>query len=271
MKRSIASPLLLSILLAAGAHAQDQTSAAPTGKAAPDVTDAPVAADAPAAAGVTYNLGLASDYRYRGISQTRTHPALQGGADWTDPASGWYVGTWLSSITWAKDAGGGGNVEWDIYAGKRGDLGRGFSYDVGMLAYVYPGNDLGDVPGYVDGDTGEVYGQVGYGPVYLKYSNALTNLFGFVDSRYSSYVDLGANLDAGHGVTVILHAGRQHVAHSANASYTDWKAGVSKAWGPTTVTLAWVRTNADPAAYTSAENGKFLGRSGVVVSVLRTF
>jgi uncharacterized protein (TIGR02001 family) len=269
MKRTIASTLALTALLAAaGVHAQEQTAAAPTGKPADSTADS---AAAPAAAGVTWNLGAVTDYRYRGISQTRTHPAIQGGADWTDPASGLYVGTWLSSITWARDAGGGGHVEMDVYAGKRGDLGGGFSYDVGLLGYIYPGNKLGDVPGYVDGDTGELYGQVGYGPVYLKYSNALTNLFGFVDSRYSSYTDLGANLDAGNGFTVILHAGRQHVSHSSNASYTDWKVGVSKAWGPTTATLAWVQTNAQEAAYTSAANGKFLGKNGVVLSVVRTF
>lgn len=264
MKHLIATTLFV---LACPAFAQE-ASPVPTGAGA-DTT--PAAEAAPAAASVSYNLGLISDYRYRGISQTRLHPALQGGADWTDPAGGWYAGTWLSSITWAKDAGGGGHVEVDIYGGKRGTLDNGVSYDVGVLGYVYPGNGLGDVAGYVNGNTGEVYGQLGYGPYYIKYSNALTNLFGFVDSRYSSYVDLGANLDAGNGFTVILHAGRQHVQHSLNASYTDWKLGVGKAWGPTTVTLAAVGTNAAEAAYTSAANGKFLGRKALVLGVVRTF
>jgi len=238
---------------------------------APAVLDAPAAPAAPAAASVSYNLGVISDYRYRGISQTRLHPAVQGGADYTDPASGLYAGTWLSSITWAKDAGGGGHVEMDVYGGKRGELGGGVSYDVGVLGYVYPGNGLGDQPGFVNANTAELYGQLGYGPYYVKYSNALTNLFGFVESRYSSYLDLGANLDAGNGVTVNLHAGRQHVQHSLNASYTDWKIGVSKAWGPTTLSLAAVGTTADEAAYTSARNGKFLGRKALVVGLLRTF
>ena len=238
---------------------------------APAVLEAPAAPAAPAAASVSYNLGVISDYRYRGISQTRLHPAVQGGADYTDPASGLYAGTWLSSITWAKDAGGGGHVEMDVYGGKRGELGGGVSYDVGVLGYVYPGNGLGDQPGFVNANTAELYGQLGYGPYYVKYSNALTNLFGFVESRYSSYLDLGANLDAGNGVTVNLHAGRQHVQHSLNASYTDWKIGVSKAWGPTTLSLAAVGTTADEAAYTSARNGKFLGRKALVVGLLRTF
>jgi len=247
MKTSIA--LLLFLAAANAAHAQDT----------------------PAASSTTWNLGAASDYRYRGISQTRLHPAVQGGVDWVDAGSGLYAGTWLSSISWAKDAGGGGHVEMDVYAGKRGEFAGGFSYDVGVLGYVYPGNGLGGVPGYVNGNTGEVYAQVGTGPYYVKYSNALTNLFGFVDSRYSGYLDIGANLDAGNGITVILHGGRQHVQHSANASYTDWKVGVSRARGATTATLALVATNAQEAAYTSARNGKFLGKNGVTLQVVRTF
>jgi uncharacterized protein (TIGR02001 family) len=236
----------------------------------PPVPEGTTEAAAPASP-VTWNLGVISDYRYRGISQTRLHPAIQGGVDWTDANSGLYAGAWLSSITWAGDAGGGGHVETDLYGGKRGELGGGYTYDVGVLGYIYPGNGLGGVDGFVNGNTGEIYAQVGKGPYYLKYSNALTNLFGFVDSRYSSYLDAGANLDAGNGYTVILHAGRQHVQHSVNASYTDFKVGVSRAWGPVTGTLAFVATNAQEAAYTSARNGKFLGKNGVTLQVVRTF
>ena len=46
---------------------------------------------------ITYNAGLASDYRYRGISQSNLNPALQGGADYTNGSTGVYAGTWLST------------------------------------------------------------------------------------------------------------------------------------------------------------------------------
>ena len=250
--------------LAAGSTALAQ-------EAAPAVPEKAVSGTPAPASPITWNLGGISDYRYRGISQTRLHPAVQGGVDYVDADSGLYAGTWLSSITWARDAGGGGHVEMDVYGGKRGELGGGFNYDVGVLGYIYPGNGLGDLSGFVNGNTGEIYAQLGKGPYYVKYSNALTNLFGFVDSRYSSYLDVGANLDAGSGFTIVLHGGRQHVQHSANASYTDWKVGVSKAWGATTGTLAFVATNAQEAAYTSARNGKFLGKTSLVVGLKKTF
>jgi hypothetical protein len=49
----------------------------------------------------------------------RLDPALQGGADYTHNPTGLYAGTWLSTIKWTKDAGGSGDVEWDIYFGKK--------------------------------------------------------------------------------------------------------------------------------------------------------
>jgi uncharacterized protein (TIGR02001 family) len=55
-------------------------------------------------ADLAFNVGAVSDYRYRGISQTRLKPAVQGGIDYS--IGGFYVGTWASTIKWIKDAGG---------------------------------------------------------------------------------------------------------------------------------------------------------------------
>ncbi|MGH8810134.1 MAG: TorF family putative porin, partial [Noviherbaspirillum sp.] len=134
---------------------------------------------------VSFNASVTSDYRYRGISQTRLKPALQGGADYTHNPSGFYAGTWLSTIKWIKDAGGDSDIEWDVYGGKRGELGADVTYDVGVLTYVYPSNKLNP-----SANTTEIYGQLGYGPAYVKYSHSLTNLFGFVDSEGSGYLDI---------------------------------------------------------------------------------
>jgi uncharacterized protein (TIGR02001 family) len=213
---------------------------------------------------VTFNAAATSDYRYRGISQTRLRPALQGGVDWT--SDGWYAGAWASTIRWTRDAGGDGHVEVDLYAGRRGELAPGLSYDAGVLGYAYPSNGL-----HPDANTLELYGQLGYGPATLKYSHATTNLFGFADSRRSGYLDASANPDLGGGWTLNLHAGRQHVRNHAAASYTDWKAGVAKDVGVVTVALAYVGTNADRIAYASPVNRKFTGRDALVVTVSRAF
>ena len=49
---------------------------------------------------VAFNVGLASEYRYRGISQSRFEPAVSAGADYVHNPSGFYVGAWGSSIKW---------------------------------------------------------------------------------------------------------------------------------------------------------------------------
>ncbi len=219
----------------------------------------------------SFNVAGVSDYRYRGISQTRLQPAVQGGFDYTNNPSGFYAGTWLSTIKWTKDAGGGGDIEWDSYAGLKGEIVKDVSYDVGVLSYVYPSNGLGGVAGYANANTTELYGQLGYGPAYIKYSHAVTNLFGFLDSKNSGYLDIGANIDLVSGMTLNLHAGHQRVKNVSNASYTDWKVGLSKDFGGVTGALALIGTNASESAYASPANGKFLGKRALVVSVSKTF
>jgi uncharacterized protein (TIGR02001 family) len=219
---------------------------------------------------LSFNASLASEYRYRGISQSRLDPALQGGADLVNNPTGLYVGTWLSTIKWIKDTPGGGSTpaEWDIYGGKRGEIVKDVSYDVGGLAYIYVNNKLGDIPGAANANTFEIYGQVGYGPAYAKYSYSLTNLFGFADSHRSGYLDLGANVDVAEGLQVNLHAGHQNVKNNSAASYTDWKVGVTKDFGFASVALAYIGTNTD--AYVGP-NGENLGKKRLVLTATKTF
>ena len=212
---------------------------------------------------VSFNAAVTTDYRYRGISQSRLKPALQGGADYVNNPTGFYLGTWASTIHWIKDAGGDGNIEWDIYGGKKGEIAPGISYDVGGLYYFYPSNKLSP-----SANTFEVYGQLGYGPGYIKYSHSTTNLFGFADSKNSGYLDIGANIEIGTGLMLNLHAGHQKVKHNDAASYTDYKVGVTKDFGFASVSLAAVYANTD--AYFSP-SGKNLGKTGAVLSVSKTF
>ncbi len=218
----------------------------------------------------TFNIAAASEYRYRGISQSRMQPALQGGWDYTNNVHGYYVGTWLSTINWTKDAGGGGEYEWDMYAGKRGEFGDGMSYDVGMLAYLYPGSGLDTVPGFAAAYTNELYAQIGMGPVYVKYSRSITNLFAYPDSRGSGYLDIGANLEMSDGYTLNLHVGHQSVRNTGPASYSDWKIGVTKEVNGVNLSLALIGTNANKAVYYTPE-GKFTGKSSLVLTAVKTF
>lgn len=213
---------------------------------------------------LSYNVGVVSDYRYRGISQSRLEPALQGGIDYADK-SGFYVGAWGSTIKWIKDAGGNANVEVDLYGGYKGAAGD-VSYDVGFLRYEYPRNNLS-----VSANTNEVYGAVSYGPATLKYSHAISNLFGFADSKNSYYVDLSANFDLGSGYTLTPHVGYQSIKNNGDYSYTDYALTLGKDLGNgLSATAAVIGTDTSKDWYYTPA-GKFTGRTGVVVGLKYAF
>jgi uncharacterized protein (TIGR02001 family) len=224
---------------------------------------------------LSFNLGAVTDYRYRGISQTRLNPALQGGADYALPG-GFYVGTWLSTIKWIKDFGGDADVEWDLYGGYKGEIGKDLSYDVGVLGYVYPSavTDAWTANGFKNPNTAEVYGALTYGPGTIKYSHSVTNLFGTPDSKQSGYLDLSATFDV-VGFAVTPHIGYQSVRHASDFSYTDYALTVSKDLAGFILSAAIVGADTKSIngvkAYASPANGKDLGRAGLVLGIKKTF
>jgi len=219
-----------------------------------------------ASAQLAFNVGAVTDYRYRGLSQSQLKPALQGGVDYT--AGGFYVGAWASTIRWVKKSGGDANVEIDLYAGYKGEIAKDFGYDVGVLTYIYPSNKLSP-----SANTTELYGAATLGPATLKYSHSVSNLFGFANSKNSGYLDLSASFDLGDGWSLAPHIGRQRVAHNSLYSYTDYSLAVNKDIDGLVLSATLVGTDADQAAYTTsaAAGGKFLGKSGLLLSVKKNF
>ena len=224
---------------------------------------------------LAFNVGVVSDYRYRGISQTRLKPALQGGVDYSYGA--FYVGAWASTIKWIKDAGASkGSVELDLYGGYKGAIAEGLGFDVGVLSYQYVGNKLGDVSGFANANTTEVYGALSFGPATAKLSYALTDTFGNVDSEGSYYAELGATFDVGGGFMLTPHIGYQDIHNGSLYSYADFSLAVAKEVVPgLTVSLAAVGTNtkkvAGVSAYYNATYAKDLAKSGVVLGLKYAF
>ena len=257
-----------------------------------------------AASPIAYNVGVVSDYLFRGISQTHGQPALQGGIDYTH-SSGFYLGAWASTITWVKDLYSSGRTEIDVYGGyKNAFAGGDWNYDVGYITYNYPSSGSA-YPGAAKPNTQEAYGAIGYKWLTAKYSYATSrNFLGWQggaalnqNTRGSDYLELNANYDMGNGWTLIGHYGQQKVKNSVttaalrSSSYNDWKLGVSKDVGFGTVTLAYSDTDVSgtctPAGGTNPYcwgnsgnvNGvagptsgfKDAGRGMVVLSFLKTF
>ena len=234
------------------------------------------AAPALSYADVAFNVGAVTDYRYRGISQSRLKPALQGGVDYSNGP--FYLGAWASTIKWVKDAGtifaadaGSTNVEIDLYGGFKGEITKQLTYDVGVLTYQYPGNKLKPITGG-NANTTELYGALTYGPATLKYSHAVTDTFGNLDSENSYYLDLSAGFDLGSGMTLTPHVGYQKIKgpFADPATYTDYSLTLAKDFSGLVVSGAIVGTDADKNWYI-APSGKFLGKTALVVGVKYNF
>ena len=203
-------------------------------------------------------------------------------------ANGFYLGAWGSTIKWIKDAaqndgtnGGAvgkaakGPVELDLYGGYKFEA-AGIAYDVGYLRYQYVGNTYKDAApsANVNANTDEVYGAATYGPVTLKYSQATSNLFGYSDSKGSSYWDLSATFDLGNGYSFVPHAGRQTIKNANSGyGYSDFALTLNKDLGDgLTASVAAIKTTANETLYKGlSSTGYNAAKNAVVVGVKYAF
>jgi uncharacterized protein (TIGR02001 family) len=246
-----------------------------------------LAEDAPEAKSdysVSYNIGLFSQYIFRGYTQTHSDPALQGGVD-VEHSSGFYAGAWASNISWLDDSDAydnGGSLEIDLYAGYASEIGdTGISYDVGVLQYLYPGEVS---TGFANANTTEVHVGLGYGWVdaavhVVTSDDAWTwgevRSTGQKSAKGSAYYEVNAEIPVGEliehkflsGVTGILHYGYQNFVGSSEAwdnnadSYGDWKVGLNKSF-ENGIDAGWYYTGTDVRnghMWWVERDGKYLG------------
>lgn len=231
---------------------------------------APLGAQSPPPYTLAGNVALVGDYRFRGLSQTYTQPAVQGGVDYAH-ATGAYAGAWGSNVSGNQFL-NGGSLELDVYGGYRWTAGK-LGLDLGGQYYWYPRARYNIDPGdrY---NTAEVYFGVRYDQFAAKYSHALTNLFGMktgtiggycgIDaegtaatadclgtgaSKGSGYVDVSATFDVVTGVSLALHYGYQHVRSYSRLSYGDYRIGVTRQFGGVMLGAAVVGTDAEGRFY----------------------
>jgi len=195
------------------------------------------------------NIGLVSDYAYRGISQTDEKPAVQGGFDFKH-SSGLYLGTWATNVSWLRDAESnkqsGNSLEIDFYGGFSKSFGD-FGFDVGLLYYRYPGSygsTWQSETGLEKPHTLEGYAAVSWKFLTFKYSYSFTDLFGAEDSKGSDYLDLSVNYEVIKNLTLNAHVGKQRV-YGPGKGYKDWKLGATYNYAGFDFGLHYVDTNID--------------------------
>lgn len=184
---------------------------------------------------ISGNVGMTTDYVWRGISQTNEAPAIQGGFDYSDP-SGFYVGTWGSNIAFA------GSLENDWYFGYNGKVNDNVGYSVGYIYYYYPKAGAGPNVSFQEVNASVTVQGLTAG---ISYSNDFTG-----ETGKATYYNLGYDLGLPNDFGLNFHYGYQAVKDNAALGvpdYSDYSIGLSKSYGGLDFGLTWYDTNLSTA------------------------
>lgn len=83
---------------------------------------------------ISFNVGVASDYVFRGISQTDEGVQVFGGVDVTRDS--YYAGVWASNVDFAAFGDDDTDIEVDFYAGVKPEI-AGYTLDFAAIYYAY--------------------------------------------------------------------------------------------------------------------------------------
>jgi uncharacterized protein (TIGR02001 family) len=242
---------------------------------------------------------IASDYRFRGVSQSDRGMAIQGGFT-AKHQSGLYAGVWASNLAgWG--AFGGSNTELDIYGGYSLPVG-GATLDVGLTWYMYPGGsditDFAEPYAKVSGAFGpvNVLAGVAYAPkqeslgtwyaTSAAYVNGAPVNVNAKDDNLYLWLD-GNTAVPGTPVTFKAHVGHSNgnpglgpngTSVTPTGEYWDWSLGADVAVGPLTVNVSYIDTDITEReslylkdTFQQAKTGSSIAGSAVVVSVTGSF
>jgi uncharacterized protein (TIGR02001 family) len=182
---------------------------------------------------VSANIGVVSNYIWRGVTQTQDGAAVQGGLDYSN-ANGFYLGTWASNIDWndegapqdviipvdpetglpQTDADGNligttsgssnpdsPNYELDLYLGYAGSVNDDFSYDFNAIYYAYPDGRDSD---FAEIGASATYKWFTLGLAYTVYGENDDGLFDNGDFYYFGSAEYG---DLPYGLSISARAG----------------------------------------------------------------
>ena len=229
---------------------------------------------------------LTTNYLSRGFEQSWGHPALQAGVDYRH-ASGWFAGSWASSVSGKFIE--GGKREWDLYGGYGGTHGD-WNYSLGLYHYRYPG--AGMSASDVKYDYTEAIASVGYQQWSMSYAMTVSRDYfgissqslGLADDRHSrgsGYLSVDGKLPLTDRLHLALHGGHQRVRNFGDYDFRDaslalqtslagweWEAGYARAWNSAGVYHHYTTGIADAQGRLAVSNP---ADGGFYLNLTRTF
>jgi uncharacterized protein (TIGR02001 family) len=164
---------------------------------------------------LSFNVGAATEYVFRGISQTDEDPQIFGGVDATLGPIG-YAGIWVSNVEFNN----GTELEYDIYGGVRPALGSA-TLDIGFIYYGYTNSPDGPEQAYWEGKAA-ISAPAGAATVgaAIYYSPEF-----FGETGDATYLEANGAMPLGESKFSVSGAlGRQWV--ESGVDYTTWNVGL---------------------------------------------
>ncbi len=189
------------------------------------------------------DVGLVSDYVFRGVSQSNQNPAAQAGLSYSFD-NGFYFGTWASQVDFNTRA----DAEVDFFVGYGFDISENVVADVQALRYVYPGE-----------------GSLNYNELVFNLSirENLSVTLAYTDDIYNFdvdgyYVGVGYDFALPGELTLTPTLGYSGFSSGVffdddgnslgSQSYLDWSLGLSRDFGPVSASLTYTDTSSDGTA-----------------------
>jgi len=159
---------------------------------------------------VSTNIGITSNYVWRGITQTDKKPAVSAGADYSHQ-SGFYAGTWFSNVDFGDDT----DFEYDFYSGYSTQI-NGADVDFGYIYYGYQGGE--------DNHFSEAYIKVSIDNLSLGVSTLVDSQWGD-DFSDLTYFEANYTFELSEDLSLDLHAGYYDLKDAKN--YKDFSLALS--------------------------------------------
>ena len=184
---------------------------------------------------ISGNVTLASDYSFRGWSQTTRDFAIQGGFD-IEFENGFSIGTWASNVNFGTDT----SMELDLYAGLSNSLNESMDWSISFIRFEYP-SDGADLD-YNEVHFGLTFNDLSiglaYSPSYLGDSGPS---FTYPNVGYSIAVSDTLSLDLAAGISSV----DEDNFFGEDDSYMDYSASITLPLGGADFSIALVGTNLD--------------------------
>jgi uncharacterized protein (TIGR02001 family) len=203
-------------------------------------------------ASISANVAIVNEYRWRGLDQSATQAAIQGGFDLAH-SSGLYIGTWLSNVDFGQTK---TSTEFDYYGGFGFELSNGLAVDLNVTQFAYPGSAASNNNDFVEYGVGL---SKDFGAAALSAGFNFSSEF-FGESGDAQYLQGGLDVPLPIlGAGLSAHVGHQWIDKNSTYGvddYTDWSVGLTVPVMGVDLGLTYVDTDLDISTVTTSLSGR---------------